>query len=100
MPETRDNPERGTAAVIRAFLELDRMLVTSPGWERVHVARDALEAVLDEIEHDRKVRYRWLILESEKLATEDVAELSASQRRRLAPIPSGPLRLVETDAQI
>ena len=75
------------------------MLATSPGWERAHVARDALEAVLDEIEQDRKVRYRWLIRESERLAAEDVAELNASQRRRLAPIPSGPLRLVETDTQ-
>jgi hypothetical protein len=99
MPGTRDDPERGTAAVVRALLELDRMLVTSPGWERVHVARDALEAVLDEIEQDRKVRYRWLIRESERLAAEDVAELNASQRRRLAPIPSGRLRLVETDTQ-
>ena len=100
MPETRDNPERGTAAVVRALLELDRMLVTSPSWEKAHVARDVLEAVLDEIEHDWRVRYRWLVRESEKLAAEDVAELNAGARRRLAPIPSGRLRLVETDAQI
>jgi hypothetical protein len=76
------------------------MLATSAGWEKAHAARDALEAVLDEIEQDRKVRYRWLVRESERLAAEDVAELNASPRRRLAPIPSGRLRLVETDAQI
>ena len=100
MPETRDNPERGAAAVVRALLELDRMLATSPGWERAHVARDVLEAVLDEIEQDRRVRYRWLVRESERLAAEDMAELNASPRRRLAPILSGRLRLAETDAQI
>jgi hypothetical protein len=99
MPETRDDPERGTAAVVRALLELDRMLATSPGWERAHVARDALEAVLDEIEQDRRVRYRWLIRESERLAAEEIAELNASARRRLAPIPSSRLRLVGTDTQ-
>ena len=100
MPGTRDDPERGTAAVVRALLELDRMLVTSPGWERAHVARDALEAVLDEIEHDGRVRYRWLVRESERLAAEEVTELNAGARRRLAPVLSGRLRLVETDAQI
>jgi hypothetical protein len=76
------------------------MLVTSPGWEKAHVARDVLEAVLDEIEQDRKVRYRWLVRESEKLAAEDVAELSASARRRPAPILSSRLRLVETDTEV
>jgi hypothetical protein len=100
MPETRDNPERGTAAVVRALLELDRMLVSSPGWEKARVARDVLEAVLDEIEHDGRVRYRWLIRESEKLAAEDVAELSASARRRPVPILSSRLRLVETDTEV
>ena len=99
MPETRDNPERGAATIVRALLELDRMLATSPGWEKARVARDVLEAVLDEIEHDGRVRYRWLIRESEKLAAEDVAELSARARRRLAPILSSRLRLVETDTQ-
>ena len=100
MPETRDNPERGAAAVVRALLELDRMLVTSPSWEKAHVARDVLEAVLDEVEHDWRVRYRWLIRESERLAAEDVAELNASPGRRLAPILGSRLRLVETDTQI
>ena len=41
MPETRDNPERGTAAVVRALLELDRMLVNSPGWEKARVEGSA-----------------------------------------------------------
>ena len=100
MPETRDNPERGTAAVVRALLELDRMLVSSPGWEKARVARDVLEAVLEEIEHDWRVRYRWLVRESEKLAAEDVAELNASPRRRLAPILGSRLRLVETDTEV
>jgi hypothetical protein len=99
MPGTRDNLERGAAAVVRALLELDRMLATSPGWERAHVARDVLEAVLDEIEQDRKVRYRWLVRESERLAAEDMAELNTSAHRRLAPILSGRLRLVGTDTQ-
>jgi hypothetical protein len=99
MPGTRDNLERGAAAVVRALLELDRMLATSPGWERAHVARDVLEAVLDEIEQDRKVRYRWLVRESERLAAEEVAELNAGARRRRAPIPSGRLRLVGTDTR-
>ena len=99
MPETRDNPERGAATVIRALLELDRMLVTSPSWEKARVARDVLEAVLDEIEHDRKVRYRWLVRESERLAAEDAAEVNASPCPQLAPIPSSRLRLVGTDAQ-
>jgi hypothetical protein len=99
MPETRDNPERGAATIVRALLELDRMLATSPGWEKARVARDVLEAVLDEIEHDGRVRYRWLIRESERLAAEDMAELNTSAHRRLAPILSGRLRLVETDTQ-
>jgi hypothetical protein len=99
MPGTRDNLERGAAAVVRALLELDRMLATSPGWERAHVARDVLEAVLDEIEQDRKVRYRWLVRESERLAAEDMAALNTNVRRRLAPIPGSRLRLVETDTQ-
>jgi hypothetical protein len=73
------------------------MLATSPSWGRAHVARDVLEAVLDEIEHDWRVRYRWVVRENEKLAAEDVAELSASAHRRLAPILSSRLRLVETD---
>jgi hypothetical protein len=100
MPGTRDNLERGAAAVVRALLELDRMLATSPGWERAHVARDVLEAVLDEIEQDRKVRYRWLVRESERLAAEEVAELNAGARRRLAPILSSRLRLVGTDTEV
>ena len=76
------------------------MLATSPSWEKAHVARDVLEAVLDEIEHDWRVRYRWLIRESEKLAAEDVAELSASARRRPAPILGSRLRCVETDTEV
>jgi hypothetical protein len=99
MPGMRDNPERGAAAVVRALLELDRMLATSPGWEKARVARDMLEAFLDEIEQDRKVRYRWLVRESERLAAEDMAELNTSAHRRLAPIPGGRLRLVGTDTQ-
>jgi hypothetical protein len=75
------------------------MLATSPGWEKARVARDVLEAVLDEIERDGRVRYRWLVRESERLAAEEVAELNAGARRRLAPVLSGRLRLVETDAQ-
>ena len=100
MPETRDDPERGAATVVRALLELDRMLVTSPSWEKAHVARDVLEAVLDEIEHDGRVWYGWLIRESERLVAEEAAELSASARRRPAPILSSRLRLVETDTQV
>jgi hypothetical protein len=100
MPGTRDNLERGAAAVVRALLELDRMLATSPGWEKARVARDVLEAVLDEIEQDRKVRYRWLVRESERLAAEEVAELNAGARRRLAPILSSRLRLVGTDTEV
>jgi hypothetical protein len=100
MPGTRDNPERGAAAVVRALLELDRMLATSPGWEKARVARDVLEAVLDEIERDGRVRYRWLVRESERLAAEEVAELNAGARRRLAPILSSRLRLVGTDTEV
>jgi hypothetical protein len=99
MPGMRDNPERGAAAIVRALLELDRMLATSPGWEKARVARDVLEAVLDEIERDGRVRYGWLVRESERQATEDVAEVNASPCRRLAPIPSSRLRLVGTDTQ-
>ena len=99
MPGTRDNLERGAAAVVRALLELDRMLAASPGWEKARVARDVLEAVLDEIERDGRVRYGWLVRESERQATEDVAEVNASPCRRLAPIPSSRLRLVGTDTQ-
>jgi hypothetical protein len=100
MPGTRDNPERGAVAVVRALLELDRMLATSPGWEKARVARDVLEAVLDEIERDGRVRYRWLVRESERLAAEEVAELNAGARRRLAPILSSRLRLVGTDTEV
>jgi hypothetical protein len=100
MPGTRDNPERGAAAVVRALLELDRMLATSPGWEKARVARDVLEAVLDEIERDGRVRYHWLVRESERLAAEEVAELNAGARRRLAPILSSRLRLVGTDTEV
>ena len=76
------------------------MLATSPGWEKARVARDVLEAVLDEIEHDGRVRYRWLVRESERLAAEEVAELNAGARRRLAPILSSRLRLVGTDTEV
>jgi hypothetical protein len=100
MPGTRDNLERGAAAVVRALLELDRMLATSPGWEKARVARDALEAVLDEIERDGRVRHGWLVRESERLAAEEVAELNAGARRRLAPILSSRLRLVGTDTEV
>ena len=75
------------------------MLAASPGWEKARVARDVLEAVLDEIERDGRVRYGWLVRESERQATEDVAEVNASPCRRLAPIPSSRLRLVGTDTQ-
>jgi hypothetical protein len=76
------------------------MLATSPGWEKARVARDVLEAVLDEIERDGRVRYRWLVRESERLAAEEVAELNAGARRRLAPILSSRLRLVGTDTEV